>query len=96
MDLFLSEALNDALDILRVNNFIDIKNETDLKEYHFHLKNDMCDVFIRDNNKDDYYYEVRFKYKDEFVSSYSDTLNIYWLIGFLTHNKLMKRDYKTP
>ena len=52
-----------------------------------------CIVKIHADN-----YEVEFKMKDseEMGTMYSPDINIYWLIGMLTYQNLIPRDYKLP
>lgn len=62
------------------------------------LRNEKCLIVIlkKDNTEIDYYYKISFiddVYED--VYAVSDSLNICWLIGFLTCNNLMEKNYKT-
>ena len=50
--------------------------------------NDKCDVGL---HFDDEIYEI-YIIKDD-ASMFSTDLNIYWLIGCLTYNELMNKDY---
>ena len=93
----MKEGVNDALDILRVNGFIDTEVPDDATGYYFHLENKMCEVWVRGEDvpiNPEYYYEIEFKLdQKEWVQSYSNDLNIFWLIGFLTYHDLMQKDY---
>lgn len=64
------------------------------------LRNEKCLIVILKNSEseheDDYYYEIYYNDEDyDDVSTVSDSLNICWLIGFLTYNNLMDKNYKT-
>ena len=84
---------------LRIIGFEYGEDPDDVQGYYFYLKNDKCEIYVRGNDiqepdEDDYYYEVIFEYGVGMVSTYSYDLNIHWLIGFLTYNDLMKKDYE--
>jgi hypothetical protein len=97
MDKIQKKLTNEALDILRVNGFMDTEIPDDAAGYYFHLENKMCEVWVRGDDlpiSPEYYYEVEFKLdQKEWVQSYSKDLNIFWLIGFLTYFDLMPKDY---
>jgi len=96
----MKSIVNEALDILRVNGFMDTEIPDDAAGYYFHLENKMCEVWVRGEDvqyNPEYYYEVEFKLdQKDWVQSYSNDLNIYWLLGFLTYNDLMDKDYELP
>lgn len=48
-----------------------------------------CKVIIHEDH-----YEVRFQHGQEWGSMYSKDLIIYWLIGVLTWNDLIDKNYK--
>jgi hypothetical protein len=53
--------------------------------------NEKCEIEIGKSPEGDYY-QVKFKldgYGDEIFSAYSHDMNIYWLIGILTYEKLL-------
>lgn len=50
-----------------------------------------CEVSINEKT-----YSIDYRLHGGLYTAYSDNLNIYWLIGFLTYNNLMSRDYKKP
>ena len=60
-----------------------LKNGFECKNNRY--ANDRCCVVIT------YNYSVM---DNNFNSTYSDNLNIYWLIGYLTYYNLMDKDYK--
>lgn len=61
------------------------------------LQNESCliEILKKEDTEIDYYFKISFiddVYED--VYTVSNNLNICWLIGFLTYNKLMEKNYK--
>lgn len=73
----------------------DVKEFLEKNGLHFNsekerYENTKCTVFI-----DKIYecYEVKFDMEDKNYTIYSQSLNIYWLIGLLTYENLIDRNY---
>lgn len=103
MNKNLKKLTNGILDVLRKNGFKDCEDKDDVFGYYFYLKNDMCEIYVRGENvqHDDYgiyYYEIFHKLDLNDATTLmgsvtSNNLSIYWLLGYLTYNGLMKKNY---
>lgn len=52
--------------------------------------NDKCIVIVDEETN---CYEIKFEVNDDQFTCFSQSLNMYWLIGFLTYNNLMDKNY---
>jgi len=82
------EVPKEIIDFLEINGFKKAKDKRDQTIWNTY-KNDLCIIYI---DMDKEYYKVT---NNEGWSMYSDNLVIYWLIGVLTYNNLMDKNYKT-
>jgi hypothetical protein len=89
-NVFLKESIKWITDFLVKNDFYFVNENS--------LQNESCliEILKKGSIGEEYYYKINYideEYDD--VYAVSDGLNICWLIGFLTYNNLMDKNYKT-
>ena len=81
-----------------ISNFLTLNGFFKIDDRHF--VNEHCEVIVTRSFEGDYY-SIHFiddnmplsTYKSLEGEKYSEDLNIYWLIGFLTYHNLIDKNY---
>ena len=103
MEKIVKESLASIVELLKRNGFTQMEDLEDRQGYYYYLKSDKCEIYVRGDDTQEitassYYYEVIHEIdlgpNKTIGSIASDNLNIYWLVGYLTYNNLMKRNYE--
>lgn len=88
----MSNKYQDVIDFLRLNGFTYFYNNNPQT-----FTNNKCKITIIEETGEEShsYYQVECKDKMYYdIFTRSSNINMYWLIGFLTHNELMDKNYK--